>query len=1229
MRTERTYTVKRMEEILLFVYTMTLGCQMFAVKTSRLMQLLGNMGWCLTGAGIFFVAGYRAAMYLRDEIGKRELLQLALLYYGMYVLTGFGRFVLIDQGSFWDDLMRVVFLVSVPKFSEVFFTAAALLVLIAVGKNVYARVLSSPLLAVALSVAGFGLVFFPQSLIRYPILTMWIGGDSYRCLPLMVYLGYFMLGGYLAGEHKRAANPVLIVFGSVYTIVLVCWHRAALVKSLEFPLHYWAVLLPAGLLLLLTVLVRQKKVMAWYEKLRTKLLGARSKGDTVGQTMILLLILHVLRGVFQVKKYSSLRTAVLCIFCWAVSVMVLRMVKAWQTMGVKGFCQAHKKFCYIVAYTIGFVVVFSLVYLPFLENGASLIWRRDAISQYFPKAMYYARYMRETVAQLLQGNFAVKMYDFSLGMGDSVPVKLEPLYWLHALFKPEDMEAGYEFVMVLRMYLSGLSVSALLLYLKKDEKITWICSYIYCFSGYVLYACTRHAQFMVPFILLPLLVIAVEEIIRKKRWIPGCILIAVSLLCSYYFLYMNTIALAVYFLVRYAFLPKTQQTWKNFWSYIGCFAGAYILGVGMGSMTIFTSLFNYFGSARTGSGNISAESLWFYKKDWLNDLYVQLIAPGEGLGYWMKLGFIPVVLLAIVALYLRKNKKELKVCMAACLAGLLFPAFAYFMSGFGSVTNRWLYIFTLVLTLAAAEFLAMIPSLTKKELSILFMALVPYFVLTMFYSRYDTVFSLKGLGMLLMTYIIVVFSAETVGILGRRQMLAAMGVLVILGLAMNGDMLFGTNGAAVTEEYAERGKAVEEAETTLLKACTDLEDDSFYRVTEQSIGMYNYCASSAMGLNSISYFNSTMNGLILEFDQLMGNGRSCMVYQSDFNNRTILNALAAVKYYGSTDDETAEAFLPYGYQLYDEKRIDGTGYTVYKTEDTLPLAYSYERVMSQDELLAHPVEERQELLLKNAVVEDTDVLTGTYDVAQHAGSGYRIQPKEIILDEVSWDGNDIVGSDNGKVTFVLDKIPNAEIYFVFTGTTTPTVEGRDTTLLGVKTENGEYEYRIRPEENIYHMDFEKYMINFGYSKEGHEQVTLQFWGSGILNLDDWMLWCQPMDDYAADVNALKEDALENIVMENNQIRGTISTEKEKLLTFSIPYQKGWSATVDGVKVPLLKTNIMYTGLEISPGEHTVVLQYEMPGIRYGFIVTGISTGIFICILIGFGLRKRKKVKSTK
>lgn len=1224
MRSERKHTVKQMEEILLFIYVMAISCQIFVDKSSRLLYFAGNMGWCLAGAGIFVVTGYKAVLYLQGEITRRELLLQGLMYYGLYVLTGVGRFVLIDQGSFWDDMMRVVAFVSVPKFSEVFFTIAVLLIVCAFGKKLISLLCARKRIAWLVAVAGFCLIFLSQTQIRYPLVTMWIGGDSFRCLPVLVYLGYFLLGCGMAQRQELKAGRVLVAAGLVYTIVLVLWHRSALIKAMDFPLHYWEVLLPAGLLAILFVLLKQPETEKMCSRVREKIFGQEKQGDMVLQTAVFLLLVHLLRGMGQVKKCSDLRTIAICLVCFLLSVLCLRLIKAVQTKGVRGFCRGHRKLCYTVLYTLGFCLVFSLVYLPFLENNASLIWRRDGISQYFPRAMYYAKYVRETIEQFLQGNFNVKMYDFTLGMGDSTPVKLEPLYWLHALFAPEDMETGYAFVMVVRMYLSGLSISALLLYLKKSWKITWICSYIYCFSGYVLYACTRHAQFMVPFILLPLLVIAVEEILRKKKWVMGCILIALSLLCSYYFLYMNTIALFVYFIVRYACMPKEQKTWKNFWSYIGCFAGAYILGIGMGSMTIFTSLFNYFGSARTGSGNIAAESLWYYKKDWLNDLYMQLIAPGEGLGYWMKLGFVPVTLLALVALFLRKKKKELKICTVACLIGLVFPAFAYLMSGFGSVTNRWLYMLALVLTLATAEFLSMIPSLTKRELSVLLLAIVPYFVLAMFYSRYDTVFFLKGLGMLLMTYIVVILSSKTVGILSSRQMLTVMSVLIVLGLAMNGDMLFGTNGSAVTEEYAERGKAVEEAEDTPLKACVDLDDDSFYRVTEQSLGMYNYCAASALGVNSISYFNSTMNGLLLEFDSLMGNGRSCMVYQSDLNNRTMLNALAAVKYYGAVDDETAEAFLPYGYELQEKKVIDDKAYAVYKTDATLPLAYSYDHVMTMDELLAHPVEERQELLLKNAVVEDTTELTGSYKETAHAVTGYEIQPKDILLDEVTWDGKDIVGADNGKVTFVLDKIPNAEIYFVFKGTTTPTVEGRDTTLLGIKGEKGDYEYRIRPEENIYHMDFEKYMINFGYSKEGVDSVTLQFWGSGILNLDDWMLWCQPMDTYEEDLHELKAQTLENIVMENNRIRGTISADTDKLLTFSIPYQKGWSATVDGVRVPLVKTNIMYTGLEITPGEHEVVLQYEMPGIRPGLLVTGISVAIFAGILIFGVVRKKEK-----
>ena len=56
-------------------------------------------------------------------------------------------------------------------------------------------------------------------------------------------------------------------------------------------------------------------------------------------------------------------------------------------------------------------------------------------------------------------------------------------------------------------------------------------------------------MFMIPMILFPLLLIAIEEIIQGKRWYLCTILVAISLFSNYYFLYMNTVGMGIYFLV--------------------------------------------------------------------------------------------------------------------------------------------------------------------------------------------------------------------------------------------------------------------------------------------------------------------------------------------------------------------------------------------------------------------------------------------------------------------------------------------------------------------------------------------------------------------------------------------------------------------------------------------------------------------------------------------------------
>ena len=160
--------------------------------------------------------------------------------------------------------------------------------------------------------------------------------------------------------------------------------------------------------------------------------------------------------------------------------------------------------------------------------------------------------------------------------------------------------------------------------------------------------------------LLPLLLIAVEEIMAGRRWYMGTILVGISLLWSYYFLYINTIALVVYFLVRFFCKEKTQRTVRRFIQYVFRFAGTYLLGVGIGFLGIMTSLSSYAGSSRTVSGGLDTISGGNYGASWPIILFQGLINTGKNPGYSLRLGFVAFVWIALVILFLRRKERKEK-----------------------------------------------------------------------------------------------------------------------------------------------------------------------------------------------------------------------------------------------------------------------------------------------------------------------------------------------------------------------------------------------------------------------------------------------------------------------------------------------------------------------------------------------------------------------------------------
>ena len=91
-----------------------------------------------------------------------------------------------------------------------------------------------------------------------------------------------------------------------------------------------------------------------------------------------------------------------------------------------------------------------------------------------------------------------------------------------------------------------------------------------------------------------------------------------------------------------------------------------------------------------------------------------------------------------------------------------------------------------------------------------------------------------------------------------------------------------------------------------------------------------------------------------------------------------------------------------------------------------------------------------------------------------------------------------------------------------------------------------------------------------------------------------------------------------------KLNGTFTAEKGQKLFFTIPYDEGWTLTVDGVKTRLTKTAGLFMSAEVSEGEHQYELTFMPRGLQMGIIVSGASLLIFF----GWSLFRRKRLAET-
>jgi len=137
-----------------------------------------------------------------------------------------------------------------------------------------------------------------------------------------------------------------------------------------------------------------------------------------------------------------------------------------------------EKLKYYIVYTLFFSAISTVVFSWFYFNGKSLIWQYDGTDVEYLAVVYIGKYLRQIIHDLFSsGSLNIPMFDFSIGYGTDILTSFgsaigDPLNLLFVFVPESKTEILYSFLLILRIYLSGVTFSVYCKHMKKPQFAT-------------------------------------------------------------------------------------------------------------------------------------------------------------------------------------------------------------------------------------------------------------------------------------------------------------------------------------------------------------------------------------------------------------------------------------------------------------------------------------------------------------------------------------------------------------------------------------------------------------------------------------------------------------------------------------------------------------------------------------------------------------------------------------
>ena len=870
---------------------------------------------------------------------------------------------------------------------------------------------------------------------------------------------------------------------------------------------------------------------------------------------------------------------------------------------------------------------------------------------FFERAYIFTRFCSDTLTQsfpelffrsekILSGELPFWSFQFELGMNIfRLMANHNPFDILVILFGKNNIPYILPYVAMLKLVIAGLFFFGFLRMLRITGHAAIIGSLMFTFSGYMVvnghwYHYQNYAVFAA------LMLFLFERWFQNGKWLLFVLALGLACLKTVLQLYQFAFFLIVYgmFRIIMEYGYKRKETILFFIK----FAFLYTIGIGIGSFFILPEAFYVASSARGGGAFVdfsvvdwitrffSTSSPWVYAK---TTVFCRFFS-NDLLGSWeyfrghnyleSPASYIGLIGLIVIPSLFTLGKSREKVAfffiLGVCILYFVFPVVRIIGNAFVSPTYKHTIMYiSILLVILASYSLNRLFSKTGEEKQVIFIT-VSFIAAVLLVWRIS--FGVLDINVIddevffriiifLIVYGVSFFLLFRLGL--KRSMKFIILVIVVIELALFSRTTVGRGIRwSLDPEFIKRGEFYFQKGTLRALEYIKSIDNGFYRIEGFERSRNAAVVQDCYGTSG--YLGFCRPGIV-DFHETMRLSRKSprlASYRDGLDMRNRLHTLLSVKYYLTCNRDTIPPEYVY---------LKSFGNThVFMNKYSLPLGFSYKAYIDRPTFNSLPVNIKDAVLIKS-FVSDTTYLNLKMVDDPRIDNIQKIRLSESMI--TTYNMRILAGTIPNAIEYIST---NNDPQIIVDLTHVPINDGVririDVESAGNSfgqifwrgdkfCEGKSKKFRIKPGRKEYVVMIDEHdisSIRLDVGKKAGKHFTIH--NIRLSNIS-FSVSKSKWDTFPADVNKLQQKKFTITDFQEDHIYGNITLEKDEMVFFGIPYDKGWRVRVNGKSVEPEKINIGFMGIPLKEGFHSIELKYVPPYFYAGIIVSIISL-IFTC-----------------